>query len=331
MKEKVLVLSDLFWESHLKGLTEKEVNTFTLKKLGKSRYHCIKKYASIVVHEKPSIVLFAGDITGDGSCGHGYERAFIMLLMVLESQGIPSITIPGNHDPEEHYAEVRKRISLLKYAQEGSDKRIEIKGKRILGIPYATTKRKKKLKKLINQYKGQVDIVLAHSPLKRRTWLFDFNAPLVVTGHFDQKLTSIFETVFISLNNNWEDNVSYASVVMSARNKVKWAEYCYMIDRHITRIKEKRSNLLENKVNPIYHIDDHPIQIQDETIPISPAHKLSLADFRGVFFKHGVQTLIKKKNEGVRLSSSEKKQLTSLYVHSDFKFSSTMIKDYMNS
>jgi len=76
-----------------------EVAGFKESDLSKVRYERIRRYYDIILNEKADLVLFAGDITGDGFCGHGFQNALISLLKLLEEKAIPSLFISGNHDP----------------------------------------------------------------------------------------------------------------------------------------------------------------------------------------------------------------------------------------
>jgi len=91
--EKVLFLSDLNWHPHLRSISNAEVLQFTESDLQKDRYQRITRYISIVDKEHPDLVLLAGDITGDGSCGHGFQNALKIFFLLLESRKIPSYFI----------------------------------------------------------------------------------------------------------------------------------------------------------------------------------------------------------------------------------------------
>jgi len=121
---KVLFLSDLNWQNHLRSISDDEVYNFKISHLKKTRFQSIAKYFSIVEYEAPDLVLFAGDITGDGSCGHGFHNAFKLLLLLLEHHSIPSKFISGNHDPNLYYKQLLAFIPSLKFCEEISNKKV---------------------------------------------------------------------------------------------------------------------------------------------------------------------------------------------------------------
>ena len=64
----ILVLSDLNWSAHLRGLTAEDVYAFTEEDLESHRFERIRRYFEIILKENADLVLFAGDVTGDGFC-----------------------------------------------------------------------------------------------------------------------------------------------------------------------------------------------------------------------------------------------------------------------
>lgn len=328
MKHKIVVLSDLYWDHHLMTVTEEEVRNFTIADIEKERYYCLRKYATLIKHEAPTLVLFAGDLTGDGSCGHGYHNVFKILLLILESQEIPSLCIGGNHDKEEYYGAVVEMISHLEFAQEISNRCVQVNGLNILGIPFETSKDKRKLKKVLRENPQSIDIVLAHSELKRRTWLFDLDTSIIVTGHFDQKMAGIDGRVFISLNNNWRDDFTYATLAFEEIDSVT-AEFIFIIDPYESRFSETKEHLTTNKINTIYTINDQEMKIEKSLVPITDNRRLDLNDFRGMSLKHGIEYLLECKRKGSKPDANTVNKLNQLYVYEDFKFSKTMIWDYL--
>lgn len=208
---RVVILSDLNWQPHLRSITEHEIAHFTDADLRKNRYERIARYLSIVVKEKADLVLLAGDITGDGGCGHGFQNALKLLLQLFEKRAIPSKFISGNHDPIENYDDLLSFTDQLNYTEEISNKSCVFKGLKLLGINYDCSASLSRLKQTIAAHAdNSFHICLAHSEIKRRLRLFDTNAQLIVTGHYDRKLMPFRDSLYVALDNDWAE-VSYAT------------------------------------------------------------------------------------------------------------------------
>lgn len=208
---KIVFLSDLNWEQHLRSVSRSEVESVTLETVKKSRYYSIQRYLEIVIEEEAELVIIAGDVTGDGSCGHGFHNAFLIFLSMLDQLKVPSCFISGNHDEPVYYEQVISGIKDMEYTNEISNRVVEILGLKILGVPYETTYSKSKIKNLLKKYPDRYDIIVAHSQLKRRIRLFELDATLIVTGHYDRKHFSYLDSRFISLDND-ETEISYATL-----------------------------------------------------------------------------------------------------------------------
>lgn len=215
---KIIILSDLNWEQHLRSVSLFEAIDTPLERIGIPRYDSISRYLNIVLVEKAHLVLIAGDVTGDGSCGHGFQNAFLLFLSMLEKLKIPSCFISGNHDEIGYYKELETNIENLEYTNEISNKVININGLKILGVPYETTYSKSKIKKLLTTFDNQYDIVLAHSQLKRRISLFKLKAKYIFTGHYDRKLFGFQDSVFVSLDNDMTD-ISYSTLELKGNSE----------------------------------------------------------------------------------------------------------------
>lgn len=326
---KIVVLSDLYWDNYHRSISDGEVYGFTIDKLSSSRYFYIRKYAALIMDEKPTLVLLAGDLTGDGSCGHGYHNAVKILLLVLESQGVTSLLISGNHDEPQYYDQVATFVNDLEYAHEISGMNYHHQGLSIVGVSYDLSNDKRKLKKIISDHKGATDIVVAHSPLKRRPWLFDFESKAIFTGHFDQKLTAIDGQIFVSLNNNYHNDFTYATLHMDCDKVV--TSYKFVLDNMLVSFEEPTDNLVGDKIKPFYLINEHKIPIESEVIRLTQGREINLIDLRGVVLKAGVQLMRSAKKEGNNLLPAQVSMLTSKYVYKDFRFSKTMIKDYLGA
>lgn len=327
-KARILVLSDLYWAHNLKYLSDEEVRQFTAEQLSEPDFQTLKKYLSIIFYEEVDLVVLAGDITGDGSCGHGYQNVVTLLLMILEAHEKPTVLISGNHDLEMNYTPLLDYMKDFDYCQEISNQSYEINGVRLFGLSYENSNKKKILKKILKeQANEQFDLVVAHTELKRRTWLFDFNTKAIVTGHFDKKMSLIQDKLFVSLDNNFFADFTYC--VFTIEEEEVSADYVFLTDGQVARVTEHLSELRKNQWAKSYLLNQHPIAIETSAMQLSAQDLLPLTDFRGIHFKLGVEKLHAYKQAGKKLSEREIRSLTQLTVHQDFKFSKTIMKDYL--
>jgi len=350
---KILTLSDLNWLINLKEIKDDDIGNIREENLNDDRYIGIKLYLNIINDEQPDLVLFAGDITGDGSCGHGYQNAMKILLNILELKKTHSFLISGDHDTIENYAELVAHTITLKYAQDISNQFIEHKGIKLLGISFRKQKIKKELKELINSQ--EIDIILSHMELKRRIWLFDFNTKFIITGHFDRKLVPIENKVFISLNNDIQ-TISYC--VLKKLNKTSNWDINYKIlepkDGKLKTISvtENYNDLLLNKRNSHFKYDGEqrsfsPLKdvfnyykktkpkTEREINKMQENFQLSLYGMgylRGQNYKIGIERIRKIKKEKQFLTKDEESGLLNLEIcniMAGYKISKIMIVDYI--
>jgi len=296
----IVVLSDLNWHAHLRSISVKEIEEFSLEDLRKERYQRINRYFEIIQEEKADVVLLAGDITGDGFCGHGFQHALIILLHLLEYHKIPTAFISGNHDPDENYLPVKNHVQNLQHIYEASDKVIELNGLKILGVNYDTSKSKRKLNEAIEEFKDSVDIVLAHSQIKRRIRHFEFDAKYVITGHYDRKLLGHRNKVFIALDNDSEE-CSYAVIKkttgspdhVSIKIKIDDVKYSYSEDRD-SLLAGKRNTILKVNGNPCFDL----LKLEnasDASLSRDGEHFLYLKYLRGVNYASSLDTMVRMK------------------------------------
>ncbi len=253
---KILVLSDLNWEQHLRGVSIKEVESIDMDRVNISRYRSVRRYLDIVIAEKAKLVLIAGDVTGDGSCGHGFHNAFLILLSLLDQLNIPTCFISGNHDQPGYYQAVENGITNFRNVYEISNKAIEVQGLKILGVPYETTYSKSKIKNLLSEFGYQYDIVLAHSQLKRRIRLFELEARYIFTGHYDRKIFGFQDSVFVSLDNDMTD-ISYATLDLNAEDEVTGI-HVLREDNILITLRENRQQLISGKRESNLLINNKP-------------------------------------------------------------------------
>lgn len=319
----VLILSDLFWSKSSKEVNLKDLQMIKIKNKipNTKRFSSINEYVNLISINKPDTILFAGDLTGDGSCGHGFHFAFLCLLQFLENNKINSVFVRGNHDLHEYYSIVEKYCEDLKFTQEISGKLVKVNELKIVGLSYYDTKDKLRLKEIISRnYK--VDFVLAHAELFRRSWLFDFDAKFIVTGHYDYKFNNISNKIFLSFFNDG-DHLSYS--VINIQNETETITY-FLHFNSCNSIK-----ISANKKNGEFSF--LPIKNEETNPTLLKHHKLFLKDLIGTEFKNGLEFLLNFKfnysRSNLKLDQNTFKRLTKLEVNFSKKFSKTLIIDYL--
>ena len=341
MKVKTLILSDLNW-----NLDSKKISLDDLDALNKSRrkgygsrFSSVDKYWSIIQEEQPDLVLLAGDLTGDGSCGHGFHYAFLYLLSLLNYAPIQTYFIQGDNDLEEYYSIVRIESKYMANVQEISNKSIHFKNLKILGIPFLTTNDKKALKEcLTNNKEIHHDILLCHSALKRRTHLFKSKADMIITGHFDNKFCSIRNSILLSLSND-SDILNYCTLLHRTNNTR--ISYTFLNPRRKRKItySELGSEVLNDNERALLTIDSVPIHISQFEKLVLPNNQyekeknalaLSLKFLRGKNYKAAIEMMYEYR-QGANVESSELKKLMRRFFTSKHKLSKSMLIDFIGS
>ena len=334
----ITILSDLNWESHLRSISQREVEDFDKSKLNISRYDSIRKYYTIIKDEDSDLVLFAGDVTGDGSCGHGFHYAFILLLKLLEEDEISSAYIRGNHDEEAYYELVNQFTNHLKYANEISNQCVVILGLKILGIDYQQSKSKTQLKNLLATSDDIYDIVIAHSQLKRRIRLFELQTNYIFTGHYDRKLFHFDQSTYISLDNDVYE-ISYATLQKKENEsdllsiKIKESnDVTLSLDEEVNYLKlGKRTNKISINGIPTLEID--PIEKTHLNALTEGTRDYSYLKFiRGLAYQKSLQTLQKiKANQKLENTDLELKEVIKLQIINNYRISESLIEDYLGN
>jgi len=332
----IVVLSDLNWETHLKRLASNDLNKIEEQDLFELRYERIKRYLDIIIQEKADLVLFAGDVTGDGFCGQGFQIAFLLLLKMLEKRKIPSCIISGNHDPIQNYQAVIDYANTFNLCHEISNKKIHILGLNILGVNYDCSKSKRKFHKLIKEQTEPVDIVLAHSQIKRRIMHFDFNTKYIFTGHYDRKLFTHRNKVFVALDNDSEE-VSYAVLKMSGDESDTISIKIRQSTDVTFTFKESVNNLLNSNRNNILSINDKPSfdmlkfeNASDASLSRDGEYFLYLKYLRGINYANSLDTMYKMKNNiPLDITDLSLNQIHHLPITASYKISESMIEDYL--
>jgi len=336
MAFKILILSDLNWHPHLRSISDTEVSDFLESDLTNERYQRISRYISIVDKENPEIVLLSGDITGDGSCGHGFQNALKIFFLLLETRKIQSYFISGNHDPDKNYSDLLKFTHQLSFPQEISNQMINYKGLNILGINFDCSASLTRMKQMLSDLEGlPVDICLAHSEIKRRIRLFETNASLIVTGHYDRKLMPFMNSIFISLDNDWEE-VSYATAVFQNGYLLQASLHIRQDQNTTLTLEQKkeakaRSSIMTANGQPaldLEKIESYPDSaLKDD----GGENWVYLKHLRGINLRQVYTTLWKTKNEiGLDIHDLALSDVYKLPVTANYKISRSLMNDYLN-
>lgn len=334
--KNIIILSDLNWSENLLTLSPDQAQSFKETDLNDNQFERIRRYYSIIVNEKADLVLFAGDITGDGFCGHGFHYAFIILLTLLEQRGIPSAFISGNHDPSVYYDIVKEWVNEYQYTREISGAIATLDGLSILGVNYDCSKSKRSLNQLIEQTTDKIDIVLAHSQIKRRIRHFGFKSDYLFTGHYDRKLLAHRNTVFVALDNDSEE-VSYA--VLKKREGVP-DEVSIKIRKNnelTFSYTENAQQLLTGHRNSVLYINGKPSfdllkleNASDESLSRDGEYYLYLKYLRGINYAGSLDTMYKiASNVPLDAGDLSLNQIHRLPITANYKISEHMIEDYL--
>lgn len=318
-------------------MTAEEVTTFEDSQLSLDRYQRINRYLQIIEAEKADLVLFAGDVTGDGFCGHGFHYAFSLLLTLLERRRIPSFFISGNHDEPAYYETVIEFTKDYQYIREISNQSIDIGELKILGMDYECSKSKRSLKAFIKKHENEkYDLLLAHSQLKRRIRLFDLPCQYIITGHYDRKICMHRDTVFIALDNDSEA-VSYAVIEKNIGRRDVVHFKVKENEQTIYRFSEETYQLLEgNRTNTLVLNEQRTLNL--DQIEAAPTNQLVtdkgdylyLKYLRGENYVKSLNTLYKIDHK-IPLSELDLSlaQVEDLPIIDTYKISESMIVDYL--
>ena len=331
----ILILSDLNWHTDSKRINREDILLLyenpTVQQ--SNRFRTIIKYYDLVKFEKPDLVIFAGDVTGDGSCGHGFQNAFFYFLTLLQISGYQTLFIKGDNDLEQYYSSVTDNISHLPLIQEISDKAIKVNGLKILGIGFDTSADKKSLQSFLDIHaKKTYDIVLCHAQLKRRTVLMKLDCDCLITGHFDNKLFKMGSKVFLSHSNDSEV-INYSSIVSSSNGM----SYTYVF-HHTKKRLDIKYRLTPSSGMDSLHINEVPVEIEQYEnlkLPQSSydrdknALALSIKFLRGRTYKQGLKLMHKLKSGKLEMDKSLITKHMKDHITAKHKLSRTMLADYL--
>lgn len=340
MKSDILILTDLHWHLASKRISQNDLALLQETNLlgYGERFLSIRNYWNIICHEKPDLVLLGGDLTGDGSCGHGFHMAFYYLLCLLNDAKIQTYFIQGDNDVDKYYSFILENLEHLEWAHEISNKSVIHNELRILGIPFVTTNDKRKLKRLIAEKADRYDIILCHSALKRRTHLFNFETELIVTGHFDNKLCHIKDSIYLSLSND-NSVINYAMIDWQGDEKVVTYNFIHPQRNRRISYSESYQDLRSSRKEGTVFSDMVPIRIEEFEKLILPnseyekdknAIALAIKFLRGHNYKVAIEFLFSNR-ETDSLDIKELNYLRKQFFTSKHKLSKSMLIDFLGS
>lgn len=301
-----------------------------------SRFLSVNYYWSLVLKERPDLVLLGGDLSGDGSCGHGYHTAFYYLLCLLDLAKVTTLFISGDNDIENYYKQVTDNLGQFKYVHEVSGKIFNHKGLRIGGISFQISNSKKLLKKTIGDFKNKVDIILCHSPLKRRTSLLAFQVPYVITGHFDNKICKVRNSIFLSFSND-SKIINYGCMEEKDGDTEILYNFYNRINKHNLSFSQSVKEMRSGKRNSLIYSDGIPIPISNfESLPLPDSRiakdrnklALSIKYLRGQAYTAIIEFLLESR-EIDKMDHQRFQQLKKSFFTAKHKLSRTMVVDFI--
>ena len=96
----------------------------------------------------------------------------------------PVLVVMGDHDEDFEGDYLVERINQIPGCQEISGRSATITGMRFLGLGYKETHYRRRLRPLIAQHSGSIDVVVAHAEQSAMPLIAEVRPKLIVRGHF---------------------------------------------------------------------------------------------------------------------------------------------------
>ncbi len=187
---KLLVLSDITWGLHAAN-PPGQVAQFLRR---------------IVSFADPDAVLLAGDLVDDKlGPRDAYLDALSRFLHFLRRRRAAVLAVQGNWDDPRTYEEMAGSAAFTDI----SEHLVNYGPLSILGVSHEATQDIAFMRRMADGIHKPIDIVLAHCEFRRRPWLLLLNTRLVITGHFDTRLSLIHGKALLSM---WDSPGSYALI-----------------------------------------------------------------------------------------------------------------------
>lgn len=161
-------------------------------------FFSLTAYIELIDTTQPDLVLIGGDMLADEKESQSVSfDALLSFLEYLNSRKIQCFFIQGNHDIFS-YDKLLKRVKSLDYIDDISDKIIEWRDKRFLGLSHTFTYSLKNCRNIKNLFPEKFDFVLGHVLEQRRIWLFNLDTEFIFTGHRGIAITRIENKYLLS-------------------------------------------------------------------------------------------------------------------------------------
>lgn len=156
---------------------------------------------TLVGQVAPDAVLLGGDLVDNAKSrarvnGSPYWNQVAEFIDFLEKEKIHCGFVRGNWDEVEEYDALSKQS--YQFAHETSLRSVTLGDVRVFGIPNSVTRSRVQTTKLVDILPSNIDIILSHADGRRRIWLFELPARIILSGHFDEKLCVVRGKLFIS-------------------------------------------------------------------------------------------------------------------------------------
>ncbi len=177
-------MSDIAWGTHVRGMDRPIAVDSAF-------------FQGMIEEIDPDVMIFAGDSIRDRCSRNraGDLQQFLAVLRYLDRSDRFGVIVQGNNDDRAgEYGAILRAAEDSPCIYEISSRRKTVGGIRFLGVPYGRERQ------IARSGGSGVDMLVAHTPLSRRAWLFDLGARLVLCGHYDNRVTDVGETAFVSLD-----------------------------------------------------------------------------------------------------------------------------------
>ncbi|MBI5915924.1 MAG: metallophosphoesterase [Bacteroidetes bacterium] len=326
---RVLVLSDLFWNKNSIKIKLPKLGRNGLKEvLNKPIYERVNHYFEIVAKSKPDLVIFCGDVTGDGSCGHGYYSPFIFLVKLISEENIQVRYIAGDHDEHEYLEKVSNYFQKSEFVKKLEGKSEQIGNLSFLGLSFDQSKSKQKLTEISNSELSKLDIVYCHCPHSNRLRLLEIEADFILTGHFDLKVINPNGKTFISLCNDSFLSTNYVVIDVKEEKSIIEFHYIDRFDSSWFRVEKRHGLFTSLETNFVTR--PHPLRGRWPEISVDKFEdSMEVNSLKKYLFNQEFQLAIEKlqklKKLGIKMNDSEVEDMLNVKINATLRISKSFI------
>jgi hypothetical protein len=275
----------------------------------------VRSYYKIIKFNSPDVIFICGDITGGGSCGHGYASSIVALLKIIEGLNITTSYISSNHDENIDVIKLDEISTDSKFVKRLTGNIDEVRGLKVIGLSYEQSKNVKSFQKLKTDV--EIDFVISHCNQTNRLHLFDFNTEFTITGHYDFKVINPYGKTLISLYND----LPWMNYVIIDYSKTS-SKFSYYIKEHtdfnwtfikFAKLNGKLKNLETNYVHEKFHVNLY--------IPFITNND----------YEKAIEYILKWKMENQDINSVDLKKLMNVEISPYQNISKSFIKSYIKA